>query len=133
VITLTQTVADIADYIRSVLAEDLASRSEERAFRALIQCADNLRRHRGDSLVTLCAQEPSFTGDERFDAALAAVVEHFHTEQGLPAPTWVDQPERFLLTPWIPDPYAPADIVELSPASFVRHGVLLARSELVSL
>jgi hypothetical protein len=130
---MSQTVADIAEYIRSLLAQDLAPRSEARAFRALIQCADNLRGHRGESLITLCVQEPAPTGDARFDAAMAAVVEHFFTEQGLPAPTWVDQPKRFLLTPWISDPYAPADIVELSSASFVRHGVLLARSELASL
>ncbi len=45
------------------------------------------------------AKQPALTG-ARWDALLAAVVEHITRLHGEPVPRWVDEPERFLDTPW---------------------------------
>ncbi|PIV33814.1 MAG: hypothetical protein COS34_05710 [Lysobacterales bacterium CG02_land_8_20_14_3_00_62_12] len=45
---------------------------------------------------------PVLTGQSRTDAYLAAVAEHLAQGDGLPAPTWVDAPERFLKRPFFP-------------------------------
>ncbi|MFM7536553.1 MAG: hypothetical protein ACKO91_12285 [Acidimicrobiales bacterium] len=97
-----------------------------------MQCADNLRREHGALRVALSLREPSPTGDVRYDAALAALVDHYAAEEALPIPAWTSQPSLTLADPWIPDPYAPDDIAALTPPAFVRHGVLLAATELES-
>lgn len=74
--------------------------------------------------VSLCVAEPAFTGDARFDAALAALTEHHLA--GLPVPRWVDGPRRFLAEAWVVDRYALDDIAARTPAAFLRHGVHLA-------
>ncbi|MCY4593853.1 MAG: hypothetical protein OXC19_03525 [Bryobacterales bacterium] len=61
--------------------------------------------------------------DTRWDAHLAAVVEHIARLHGHPVPAWVHEPERFLEHVWI----IPRDrtmreaAVLYSPAAFIRH------------
>jgi hypothetical protein len=76
--------------------------------------------------------EPPTTGDARWDAMLAAVAEHlaFHAE--LFAPSWVDEPSRFLGTFWFPVdlPSVRARSLVTSPASLARRGVFIDRLDL---
>ena len=73
----------------------------------------------------LLSRRPHLTGT-RWDAALAAVVEHTALTHGWTPPEWVNEPERFLEEPaqllgW---PRNDNDLVWL-PGSFARRGVII--------
>lgn len=122
--------ATIAAEIRNHLrVHDLHS-----ALRALIQLSDNLVAEHGLTRGILGLAEPEPTGDKAWDAALAAVVDLRLTEEGVPAPDWVDAPGRYLSRPRtldvdVADPIpAPADI----PSEFIKRGLLVWRDTLAS-
>jgi transcriptional regulator with XRE-family HTH domain len=100
-------------------------------FRALLALSDGLASVDPATRVALCVAPPPPTGDQRVDAAIAAIVE-YHLEHAGVLPEWVDGPDRVLTEAWIPDPYAGPDILNEAPQAFRRHGVLLAESELAS-
>jgi transcriptional regulator with XRE-family HTH domain len=125
--TSARSAADWGD----VIYQELRSphRSETVAFRALIGLSDDLVRQSKPLRVALCVAPPAPTGDSRFDAAIAAVVEHHLSTARLPVPDWVREPHRKLKEPWTVSSYTdPATI----PKAFRRHGDLLAESELAS-
>lgn len=70
-------------------------------------------------------EPPPLTGT-RWDAFLAAVVEHVARLHGHPIPEWIDEPARFLERPWVISriPAIAADSVLYAPAAFIRHSVL---------
>jgi transcriptional regulator with XRE-family HTH domain len=104
-------------------------RGEEVAFRALIGLNDDLNAVDPALRVALSVAPPAPSGDARFDAAIAAMVEHHLGRGRLPIPEWVFEGSRFLEDPWSVYPYPEG--TELAPA-FRRHGVFLAVSELAS-
>ena len=67
---------------------------------------------------------PPLTGT-RWDALLAAVVEHIARLHGHQVPDWVNEPDRFLAVPWVisSNPVIATDSVLYAPASFIRHSV----------
>lgn len=67
---------------------------------------------------------PPLTGS-RWDALLAAVVEHIARLHGHDVPDWVNEPDRFLTVPWVisTNPVIATDSVLYAPASFIRHSV----------
>ena len=71
------------------------------------------------------AEAPPLTRT-RWDALLAAVVEHIARLHDHPVPEWVDEPERFLERPWViaRNPVMAADSVLYAPTAFIRHSVL---------
>lgn len=73
--------------------------------------------------------EPSGTGDARFDAALAGVAELFAAEGVIPAPAWVNGAERFVEPWWFvaSRPAFNAYTLAHTPAVLARHGVFMAR------
>lgn len=77
-----------------------------------------------DQTATL-ADPPPLT-NTRWDAFLAAVVEHVARLHGHPLPTWLDEPSRFLDPPWVisRNRAIAADSVHYSPPAFQRHGAL---------
>ena len=104
-------------------------RSEDVAFRALIGLSDDLAGADLSVRVALCVAVPAPCGDRRFDAAVAAIVDHHLSVDGLPVPAWVGESSRALEVPWAVSPHAePSEV----PEAFLRHGVLLAASELES-
>jgi transcriptional regulator with XRE-family HTH domain len=107
--------------------------SEERAFRSLLSLSDGLASAEPTLRVALCVAPPPPTGDLRFDAAIAAVVEYHLSRSKLPVPPWVREPARTLAEPWTPDPYAGPELTAEVPERFRRHGVLLAERELESI
>ena len=119
--------AEWADVIYQELRS--ARRSEAVAFRALIGLSDDLATQPGPVRVALCVAPPGPCGDARFDAGVAAVVEHHLSRSRLPIPDWVGDPSRTLSEPWAVSPHADAATV---PKAFRHHGVLLAGSELAS-
>ncbi len=109
-------------------------RDENWAFRVLLSLSDGLAAASPDVRVALCVTAPPLTGDPRFDAALAGIVEHHLRKDRLPVPSWVTEDARSLAPAeaWIPDRYADADIADDAPAALRRHGVFLAERELHS-
>ena len=87
-----------------------------------------------DDPAALFAEEPPLTGDVRWDAFIAGVVEDFALHHGLPAPDWVFAPSRYLTTWWfvtsIPS-MRPTAIVE-TPAALSGRGVFIQRASLVN-
>ena len=80
---------------------------------------------RAEQAVAL-TERPGLTGERRWDAFLAAVVEHIARLHDHPVPAWVDEPERFLDLPCV---FARGrvigyDSVLFAPAAFIRHSVL---------
>ena len=62
----------------------------------------------------------------KWDALLAAMVEHLARLHGYEQPAWVDEPERFLDTPWVlsPVPVIRMEALMYAPAAFLRHGAI---------
>jgi hypothetical protein len=76
--------------------------------------------------------EPRPTGDQRYDAYLAALAEHFAVTQGLPVPAWANRPERFLDRFWFVSevPGFRGLAIVQSPAAFRRRGVFISEGAL---
>lgn len=125
--TSARSAADWADFIYQELRS--SRRSETVAFRALIGLSDDLAAASKPLRVALCVTPPAPCGDPRFDAGIAAVVDHHLSRDRLPVPDWVGEGSRVLQEPWFVSPYTDLDEV---PNAFRRHGILLAASELQS-
>lgn len=122
----TSSLAMIAETIRNDIASGVP---ETDSVRLLFGFADDFRGSDEAGKAALMEQEPPPTGDRKFDAALAGEAEFFAREAGLPAPPWVNGPERFA-TPW----YFIASMSGLhayvlahTPIVFKRHGVFIPR------
>lgn len=127
---LPTTSSSAASWANVIYGELRSARHSERgAFRALIGLSDELAAAPGPLRVALCVAPPASTGDRRYDAAVAAIVDYHLTRDRLPRPSWVREPSRVLADAWEVSPFT--DISEV-PAVFRRHGVLLAKSELSS-
>jgi transcriptional regulator with XRE-family HTH domain len=115
--------------LASTIAEDLQAGEEQNAIRLLFGFADDFRGSPRPGKIELVAAEPPPTGDQRFDAALAAVAEFFAAEGDIDVPDWVDREQRFV-EPWWFVASAPAFhayTLANTPAAFARHGVFIAR------
>lgn len=111
------------------LARHLERGDEPAAFRAFLNASDDLRSC--PDIVVATSDEPALTGTW-YGAALAALAEHHLARCGLPAPAWVDGAQRF--ADWVVDdsPYARANDRAQTPSAFLRHGIVMASSELES-
>ena len=83
----------------------------------------------------LTAVKPDSTGDDRFDALLGAIAEDLCVHNGVVPPTWALEDSRFLTNAWWVStlPSARARALVHTPASFRRRGVMIDRSDLVSI
>ena len=117
------------EQLAPMIAEDLAQDRERDALRLLFGFADDFRGSSLPGRIALLAEKPSPTGDARFDAALAGTAEFFAREGGIPAPRWVDEPDRFVEPWWFAAsrPAFEAYTLAHTPAVFARHGVFVAR------
>lgn len=115
--------------LSQTIKRDLEDDREQDALRLLFGFADDFRGSSRPGAIALIANEPAETGDPRFDAALAGVAEFFAAERGIPAPDWVDRPNRFVEPLWFVASRPAFDAYTLAntPATFARHGVLIAR------
>jgi transcriptional regulator with XRE-family HTH domain len=115
--------------LSKTIQQDLEGGREQDALRLLFGFADDFRGSSRPGAIELIAQKPAATRDARFDAMLAGVAEFFATERGVPAPGWVDQPDRFVEPLWFVSSRPEFDAYTLAntPAAFARHGVLIAR------
>ena len=127
--TRSATVADAADLVTA----GLAAQNEDAPFRAVIQMADDLAREHGAERVVLTVNPPRSTGDVRFDAFLAGVVELRLDEERLPHPKWLAKAPR-LAEQWFVADWLEGDQVTINatPTQLRARGVIIDAAELVS-
>ena len=132
-IALPTNKPSVAHFTLSI-AKAIADKKETKAFRLFIQLNDNLTAVTLDICLALCIAPPPLTGNPRYDALIAALVEFHLNLNSLPIPAWVKESNRKLNTRWIVDPYvtSEASILKQTPAAFLRHNVLINESELES-
>ncbi len=121
-------------YRISDLAVDIRrERDESRRLRLVFEFVRSANDD-GHPLRTLVCTVPRSTGDQRFDAMLAAVAEHLCVQSGVPTPKWTLDPQRFLDRAWWVSslPSARRRALVHSPASFRRRGVMIDRHDLTS-
>lgn len=92
------------------------------------------RRLRGASVAAeMFTEEPDGTGEERLDAALAALAEHLGRRDGWHVPEWASRPMRTTPRWWFVSELEgmhPRALVE-SPLSFRKRGVFITDDALV--
>jgi len=112
----------------------LARADERTALREVVQLSDDLQRADPATRVALVVAPPATTGQARYDALVAAVVDVLLSRDGLPRPAWLDEPARVLIDPWdlepVPALRAAARLV--TPLAAGRHGIYLDPAELLS-
>jgi hypothetical protein len=108
-----------------------ALREGEDPFIPIRDFVDDYRRLPPADRPRLVAEAPPWTGDARYDAYLAAMAEHFASEDGHAPPAWVERPERFLDRAWFREPrvgFWPMALAQAPPA-FRRRYVYIEASE----
>jgi hypothetical protein len=110
----------------------LADGDTRSAFREILQLAADLQRADPATRVALAVSSPAGTGDPRYDALLASVVDVLLTRARLPRPSWLDEPGWSLAEPWDVEPVDAlrAAARAVTPLAARRHGVYLDPIEL---
>lgn len=105
---------------------------DQRAFRAIFQLVDDFRSVDPDLQEDLVREAPDETGDARFDAFLAATVEHVAFHAGIPVPAWARGRDTLLSSFWFPSPFSSTHARALieSPAAFRRRGIFIEKADL---
>lgn len=106
-------------------------RSGEDPWICLREFLDDFRAAAAGERAALLWERPEFTGERRFDAYLAALAEHLAVRHDLPAPPWVQEPDRFLDRWWFPTAFKSLHALALvqSPAGFRRRGIFVDDTE----
>ncbi len=115
------------DALARRIARALASDREGEARRWLFQFVDDFRGSSPGGQVALVQGAPPLTGDQRYDAAIAALVEHLCAAAHQVPPKWTGERERFAEPWWFMAemPGYRASALRDSPISFKRHGVFV--------
>ena len=124
------TISETAAQIRRCLAGS----DQHEALRWVAEFVAEFRRASSADRPGLVADEPSSTGDRRWDAMLAGVVEQLCFEHELAVPGWAMQPGRFLDQWWFVTPYRslhPSAFTE-TPAALANRGIFIHRQSLES-
>lgn len=126
--------ADRNIYRVADLARDIRKTSIKNREKRLRLVFEFLREVDAKELTLRVAVEPESTGDQRFDAMLAALSEDLCVSNGVSPPSWVFADLRFLDSPWWVSNLKSARTRALvnAPASYRRRGVMIDRHDLTS-
>jgi hypothetical protein len=127
---MLQTIGETAAQIRRCLAVH----DEHEALRWVAEFVAEFKRAPMEDRPALVAEEPPPTGDRRWDAMLAGVVEQLCFDYRVAVPGWVMQPARFLEQWWFVTPYRslhPSAFAE-TPAALANRGVFIHGASLES-
>jgi transcriptional regulator with XRE-family HTH domain len=107
---------------------------EDAALRAAIDFKNALASASNDEFTQLVETPPALTGDRRWDAFIAALVEDESATRDVPPPRWTNEKTRFTRPFWYLSENRELHAWEFAtaPGAFVRHGVLAAKEELES-
>jgi hypothetical protein len=121
-------VESVADGVKGALEADREAEAIRIAF-GVVQDFDKATAYERRLMVE---NRPPTTGEARYDALLAALVEHLCTGAGMPTPRWVDDPERFVEPWWFVAGLRSlqASALVQSPISFARRGVFICAGAL---
>ncbi len=128
--TLSLTAATAAASTHQALEEENLGGADV----SVLQLADDLAAAEPVLRAALVVGPAPSTGDRRYDAWIAAVVEYRLAEAGIPAPTWVHDPSRVADQEWVAGGIAGlADVVRpTTPEPFARRRVLFSSLDLQS-
>lgn len=122
-------VLEVSTEIRRALTDG----DRRRAFRAWLALNDSLAVESAVNRVVLAAFPPEPTGDELYDAALAALVEHRLLEASAPLPAWVEVAPPLRESRLLADSsYVTEAVLGTVPPTFARRGVLIDEISLQS-
>jgi len=113
------------------LAGHLARQPDEKIrWKHLWEFLEEYRWEPADKRPPLLHDMPPTTGDEQWDALLAALAEHLAAQLDLAPPEW--SRSRVLATPWFPSSLRSKRMEALvwAPAAFRKHGVYLSARDL---
>lgn len=98
----------------------------------ILQFVDDFRSRRRTTQRQMLDKKPLHTGSALVDAYLAGVAEQLSSEVGLSAPSWIEDPDRFLRRWWIESdvPSARPTAFAQSPAAFRRRGIFVSERAL---
>ena len=124
------TAAETAEAVQEALEHG----HENTAFREVIQLSDDLAASQPAIRLALVAAPPATTGDERFDALIAGLVEYRLSVDAVPLPEWVAEPTRRATTSWFVDATPGTENLSRAhtPAPFSRRNVFLDATEFAS-
>lgn len=127
-----ETLAGVALEIRRCLSMSRPDRHE--ALRWVTQFIALFENAPPSGRPAMVGEEPPLTGDERWDALLAATAEHLCYHHGLVVPAWAVAPTRFLDRWWFVSPYRSlhASALVSTPAAFANRGVFVHADSLAS-
>lgn len=115
----------------SRVADAIRDHKEEVAFRICLELIDDLNAVTTYRVEQLTREAPPFTGDARYDALIAAIVESACVSNAAPTPPWVYETtrsvEKWYLTE-VESLHEDAD--RETPPIFRRHGVFILEDEL---
>ncbi len=113
------------------IGQALAANDEHRAFLTWLVLLDDLKAVTSVRLVVLIQDPPRTTGDSRYDALIAGLVEYVCMARGIVPPTWVDDSWR-TTEGWCISGIS--DLAEIerreSPPPFSKRGVYLVEQSL---
>lgn len=113
------------------VASAIRGHKDEVAFRICLELIDDLNAVTPYRVEQLTREAPPLTGDARYDALIAAVVESACVSNAAPTPAWVYEPtrsvEKWYLTE-VESLHEDAD--RETPPIFRRHGVFILEDEL---
>jgi transcriptional regulator with XRE-family HTH domain len=127
-----RTAARLAELVRARLGSGASSTA---TFREVVQFLDGARSADQPTLRSLIHEPPSSTGDDRWDATVAAAVEWVAATGGVASPAWARSPDRKLDSPgWVLTPHRQLhEMVRANtPPAFARHGVYVDADSLGS-
>lgn len=121
----TRTISDVALQVRQAL--DPRGEGDAMARRLAFSFAEDFDHAHPAKRYEIVSLRPPPTGDERYDAMLAALVEHLCARWKAPTPRWVDDKDRFLTEWWFVSGLRRLHAMAIvqSPISFKRRGVFI--------
>lgn len=119
-------------YPVEALAADIAEARDADRLRLVFEFVARWNDCDVDERMGVAAAPPPSTGDRRWDALLAGLVEHLSDAAGISSPTWIDEPGRFVPGAWwvVDTPLMRVWALHDTPAALLRHGVMLSRADL---
>lgn len=125
--------ASLVGLARSI-REDIAGNDRTWPVRKAAELVTRFHYADPESRQRMITAEPPSTGDQRWDAFVAAVAEWLAVRYGLEVPAWAYHHSRYLRRGWWITPMMSMRAWEYagSPASFKNRGVYLHRESLVN-
>ena len=122
------TIATLATDLAAIVARAQDDRTERDAgWPVIVQFIDDFGRVDAISRSQAVADRPQTTGSSRWDAFVAALVDHLCRTNGVQAPRWVHDAVFVLDEWWFPSGYESLHATALveSPAPFAVRGIFL--------